>query len=248
MKKEQIIQTCLEVSTGENYLEIGVGSGYGLVPIKAKRKWGVDPTILSPWESFKDCLKKNTFSFREGIRFLRQRTGFLRDRVRLFEMTSDRFFETKSEFLDRYKIDVALVDGLHTYEQSLTDVINCLTYLRTGGFIVIHDCNPTTGAMAYPTNSREDAAKKKLPGWTGEWCGDVWKAIVHLRAHRDDLFVCVLDCDYGVGLVKRGKPESMLDLPLEHIRDMPYQDLVSRREELLNLKHPDFLNDFIGHS
>jgi hypothetical protein len=40
--------------------------------------------------------------------------------------------------------------------------------------------------------------------------GDVWKTIVHLRSHRRDLDVAVLDCDFGVGIVRKNVPESRL--------------------------------------
>ena len=35
------------------------------------------------------------------------------------------------------------------------------------------------------------------------WNGTVWKAIYQLRTTRKDLHVCVVDTDWGIGVVKR---------------------------------------------
>ena len=56
-----------------------------------------------------------------------------------FETTSDAFFANETGFLEQHGIDVALIDGLHTYKQVLRDVENTLGYLRDDGDIVLHD-------------------------------------------------------------------------------------------------------------
>jgi len=232
MTKEEIINKYLTATHGENYLEIGVRRGTSIKPIMAKKKWGVDPKIVLNRSKLIDYLLKKV-SFLSNTHF--------------FEMTSDHFFKTQFRMFKDTKINVALIDGIHTYEQSLRDVVNCLNYLDDNGVIVMHDCNPITPAMAFPASSIDDAKKQILSGWTGKWCGDVWKTIAYLRSHRNDLFVCVLACDKGVGIIKRGKPESMLQLSLEQINDMSYGNLFSRREELLNLKGPEYIDHLIEY-
>jgi hypothetical protein len=111
-----------------------------------------------------------------------------------------------------WTLDVVFVDGLHTYQQALKDVNNSLINLNEKGVIIIHDCNPPHEAAAYPADSYDHAASLSLPGWTGEWCGDVWKTICYLRSHRNDLKIFVLDCDYGLGIVMRGEPDNDLDI------------------------------------
>jgi len=233
MNKEQIINYCLERNKGSNYLEIGVRSGRSITPIVAKRKWGVDPEIRLSGHPLKNYLKKKK-AFLFGTRF--------------FNMTSDKFFETHKSLLKKHEIHVAFVDGLHTYEQSLRDVDNCLKYLSDDGFIVMHDCCPTTSSSAFPAKSLADARKMNLPGWTGDWCGDVWKTIVNLRLSRSNLAVVVLDCDLGVGVIKKGKRESMPTLTLGDLEGMGYDDLALKKKELLNLKDPDFIHEFINVS
>lgn len=160
----------------------------------------------------------------------------LRDE-RYFELTSDDFFRRKSRLLSRYKIDVAFIDGLHDYKQSLRDVLNTLNCLETFGVIVMHDCNPPSEIIATPLSMYVPKSKP--------WTGDVWKTIVHLRSLREDLNVFVLDCDWGIGIITRGKPENMLDYFITDIEQMSYRDLSVQRKSFLNLKEPDYLYEFL---
>jgi hypothetical protein len=161
-------------------------------------------------------------------------------------MTSDAFFQQKSGQLFNEKgIDVAFIDGLHTDEQTYKDVLNVLDCLSDGGVILLHDCNPPTESSAFPAASWEDAARAKPDGWNGCWCGDVWKTVVRLRSCHEDLRVFVLDCDWGVGVVHRGKPDSVLGLPERAVETMTYQYLEKNRQALLNLKPQEYLFDFL---
>ncbi len=151
---------------------------------------------------------------------------------RFFKMTSDEFFLNPPDDIVKKGIDIAFIDGLHTYEQSLRDVENVLKYLNPDGVIVMHDCLPDSEASAMP--SLEEA--KKHPEFRGFWTGEVYKTIIHLRAMRNELFVEVIDTDWGVGIIKRGEPESKVEMSLEEIKRMGYRDLKRRYDYYLNLK------------
>ncbi|MBD3296373.1 MAG: class I SAM-dependent methyltransferase [Candidatus Omnitrophica bacterium] len=232
MNRIEIVQKCIDVLDKENYLEIGVCHGDSIRCIGAKRIFGVDPKLFP---EYRNPIKR---FFKRHCRF--------GPNVNFFEMTSDAFFGKKSSLLKKYKIGVAFVDGLHTHEQALRDVMNCLDYLDEDGVIIMHDCNPLSEAAACVADSPLEASGKDVPGWTGEWNGDVWKAIVSLRSFRNDLRVCVLDCDQGVGVIRRGEPVSVLGFSEEEIEKMSYGDLAARRQELLNLKDPGYLEEFLG--
>ena len=88
----------------------------------------------------------------------------------LFYETSDMFFEKHAtELFSKDPLNVAFVDGLHTWEQTYQDVLNCLNYLSDNGVILMHDCNPPTAATAHPAESWQAAAEMGLPGlWEGQ--------------------------------------------------------------------------------
>lgn len=163
--------------------------------------------------------------------------------AKYYEITSDDFFALK----DRQKtFGVIFVDGLHTFQQAKKDVENALQCLSNGGVLVMHDCNPPSKTAAVPAESWEQSRSMKLPDWNRDWCGDVWKTICYLRTHRNDLNVFVLDCDFGLGIICKGTPESRLNLSDEDINNLEYDDFAADRPGLLNLKDEGFLDTFLS--
>ncbi len=222
------VQRALGMRSDPVYLEIGVSRGQAFQRITADVKIAVDPA----------------FKLSERTRELADATGRV---THYFETTSDAFFENETAFLERHPIDVALIDGLHTYEQVVRDVENTLRFLRDDGVIFLHDCNPPFALAGRRAESWEDfIAQQKGPLVIGVWNGDVWKAIVALRSTRRDLLVGVLKCDQGVGFVRKGSPESPLSYSPEQIDALTYADLKADRKRLLNLKPPRYLGEFLS--
>lgn len=232
----QLIQRFIDELQAERYLEIGVAKGKVLFNVECKVKIGVDPK----------------FRIRTGKRFRHQLLYKCFQRGILFaEMTSDDFFMQYKTHLIEKPPQVVFIDGLHTFEQTLKDVFNTLNYLDKGGVIIFHDCNPAHKASATPALSIPEAKQKyesenKDGGWAGEWCGDVWKVIPYLRQRHPDLHVCVLDEDYGLGIVARKIPADPPCYNPTHFSEtglnkfsqsLTYDDLVADKVNLLNLKN-----------
>jgi hypothetical protein len=221
-----IINTLLKHRQGPTYLEIGVKAGSTFCHVEAPRKIAVDPIPVTP------PVSRHLLEAR---------------RATYYAKTSDLFFQENDRIFADAGIDVAFVDGLHTCQQVLSDVANCLHYLAPHGVIIAHDCNPKSESAAAPGTSPE--ARKTVPGHEGQhaWNGDVWKAIVHLRSCSPDLNVFVLDCDQGLGFITRGQPDNMLSCTPAQIDAMTYRDLAADRERLLNLKPPSHFQTFLAH-
>ena len=77
------------------------------------------------------------------------------------------------------------------------------------------------------------------------WNGDVFKAIVNLRATRNDLQIMVLNTDHGIGIIRRGAAESNLPLTIEQVDNLGYGEFDKHRVEYLNLKQVDYYPTFI---
>lgn len=216
-----VIRTLMRTHGLRHYLEIGVFNGHVFFGVRSRFKIAVDPSFrFGPARTLGKTLVNpyNLFN-------------------RYFEKTSDTFFEEDAtHVLGGHGVDIALVDGLHEYEQVLRDVDHVLLYLNPGGVIVLHDCSPRTAAAAVPFAERSP----------GPWNGDVWKAVVHLRSLRDDLDVFVLDCDEGLGFVTRGRPRSRLGFSAAQIRALRYDDLVMHRREWLGLEPPPYFEKCFG--
>ena len=221
------VQRALNGRVNPVYLEIGVSRGQAFQRISADVKIAVDP-------AFKLSARTRELADAKGRE------------IHYFETTSDAFFESERAFLEQHPIDVALIDGLHTYGQVVRDVEKTLRYLRDDGVIFLHDCNPPFALAARPAASWDDfIAQQSGPLVIGVWNGDVWKAIVQLRSTRHDLLVGVLKCDQGVGFVRKGSPESPLFYSVEQVEALTYADLKADRERLLNLKPPRYLGEFL---
>ena len=64
--------------------------------------------------------------------------------------------------------------------------------MNDNGVILVHDCMP------------DSLSKQAVPRYRMQWNGDVWKAIVDLRQHKDlNIFTC--EIDQGVGIIKKIK-------------------------------------------
>jgi len=226
MSRIEIIQRIINKKKATKYLEIGVERGNCFLLIRAKRKYAVEPRFMISWKKKLKWMRKNPCNIF----------------AKYYEVRSDDYFAYKNHSKG---YDVVFVDGLHTYKQTLRDVDNSLLYLNKKGVIVVHDCSPPYEAAAYPADSYIHAASSNIPGWNGDWCGDVWKTIVHLRSFHEDLNIFVLDHDYGLGIITRGEPDNMLSFSMEELNELAYKDLEKNREELLNLKKVDFFREFL---
>ncbi len=230
MNRMDIVQLVIDHLKARNYLEIGVKKGKLFLNVRAGKKLAVDPVLkIGAARKLKYSVRNTSNVFNE-----------------YYEMTSDHFFAGQAKRLAGLnKIDVVFIDGLHTYGQSLVDAQNCLKHLSEKGVILMHDCSPQSEVQACPADSRAHADNISPDGKTAGWSGDVWKTIVNLRSNRPDLNIFVLDCDHGIGVIAYGKPDKMLQLSEEQIVAMSYQDLAENRNELINLKPPEYIHKFL---
>jgi hypothetical protein len=226
MKRIEVVQRIIDKKKARRYLEIGVSNGTNFFRIKARQKTAIDPHFKFSGKRKAEWILKNPRNLT----------------AKYCECTSDDFFSSAGSGA---RFDVVFIDGLHTYEQSLRDVVSSLARLEKGGVIVIHDCNPLSQAAAHPAESFQQAATLNLPGWEGSWSGDVWKTVCYLRSQRRDLRVFVLNCDGGLGIVTKGEPDNPLDLSEEELDRMTYEDLAKERKGLLNLKAEGYLFEFL---
>ncbi|QEC53140.1 methyltransferase family protein [Anseongella ginsenosidimutans] len=223
MDRLYVIQTLMKQRKLKNYLEIGVFNGHVFFRIQSSFKVAVDP-------------EPNFTVYRKIGKTVFNPSNFFNQ---YFQKTSDAFFiEDACSLYKNRQIEIALIDGMHEYSYALRDIENTLDHLSDDGIIIVHDCNPRNREHACSFKEYKDR------NFTGIWNGDVWKAIVHLRAHRDDINVFVLDCDHGLGIIQKGKPrhhKPKFNGP--DIASFTFEDLDSNREEWLGLKPANYFYD-----
>ena len=231
MDRLHILQKLVDRNNYKKYLEIGVHKGLLFLELDCRHKLAVDPRFQ--------------IDFSKKLKMLVKKRRNLRNKY--FEMTSDKFFTEHKDFIREFgAFDLVFVDGLHTFEGSLKDVLNSLNYLNEDGCIVVHDCFPPRKAAATPANSYEEVNLLKPEGWNGLWCGDVWKTIVYLKTlYKDELEVVVLDTDFGLGII-RPKNGPVRDLEINQeifhkINALDYDYLCTNPNEIIGLRNKNYL-------
>ncbi len=200
------------------YLEIGVREGVSFRRVRASKKVGVD---VCRTESMKTLGSNEAF----------------------YELPSDRFFASIAEGLITIApVDVALVDGLHTYEQAYRDIINASGVMNPSGVILVDDSYPKTADRANPEP-------------TGRaWNGEVWKAMAHIVKEQPQWSVSTIDLDEGIGIVSGfGRSPEPFDRNIaQEIQSLAYEDLLLnpglvslkslRKSEISSLLKPSYGN------
>lgn len=187
--------------------------------------------VRNPWDCFDHIICENKDSVDPGLENKENNVKY--------KYTSDDFFRLlESGKLDKekdFKWDLIFIDGLHTSYQVEQDIKNSLKHLSENGTIVLHDCNPPT----------EYHARADYHDWStiagGLWNGTVWKAIYRLRCFNPGVDVCVIDKDWGCGIVRIGSQE-LCDF------DNPYFDydvFRNNRVRHLNLILSDEFSDWL---
>jgi hypothetical protein len=139
------------------------------------------------------------------------------DDARIFQAPSDIFF--KSLCPPEKRFDVIFIDGLHRYEQVVRDLVHSLAVLAPGGFIAIHDIDPTNkNFKVYSEN--------KNPG---AWVGDTWKILPHVHFEMRKLPYYALQKWPGMLVVSN--PDQFADFEITY----PFADY--SREALLGTLH-----------
>ena len=138
-------------------------------------------------------------------------------------MTSDEFFKKNNEIFD-----IIFLDGLHTYEQTIKDILNSLNIISDKGIILIHDCLP------------KKIWNQIVPRVYGHWNGDVWKAIVHSRTF-DQADTYTIIADHGLGIIFKRQNRNLLNLKITNFKKLKYADYYNNHLKFMNLINYDNL-------
>lgn len=120
---------------------------------------------------------------------------------KIFPLRSFDYFARRDvrRDLESDVIDLAFIDGLHTFDQVLRDFINIEKFADERTVVLVHDC------IAVDSLTAERERK------TAFWTGDVWKFIPILREFRPDLTVFTVAAPpSGLGVVTGLDPHSTI--------------------------------------
>ncbi len=193
-----VIQSLLDLFPDPAYLEIGVDEGATFHGLRAGRKVAVDPAFKFRPPADGD----GTVSYREA--------------------TSDAYFADLRP--DAPKFDVIYVDGLHTFEQVLRDLLNAIDRLSAAGVIVLDDILPNSYHASLPSLDEAFrvrnyvADRQNQPGLKADttWMGDVYKAAFFVRGFLQSFSMATVAENHGQLVLWRA-PRSPGDLGEETV-------------------------------
>ena len=135
--------------------------------------------------------------------------------------SNDFFLKNKLNF------DIIFIDGLHHYNQVLTDIKKSIEILNDDGFILVHDCLP------------KSLAQQAVPRYRGYWNGDVWKSIVELRTYKN-LDVFTSQIDFGIAVIRKKLNSDPLIFKENIIfKDLKFKDYFYNYKNFMNIKSYD---------
>jgi predicted O-methyltransferase YrrM len=135
-KEHEEIRKWLNATKAEHTLEVGFAYGSSALVFaehhqKLNHK-GIRHTIIDP-NQYGDEKEHWEGIGAENLK----RVGFVKGRNwRLIEKTST---DALPELARKLKLDMALIDGWHTFDYTLIDIFYCLQMLRVGGILIVDD-------------------------------------------------------------------------------------------------------------
>lgn len=159
----------------KTYLEIGVWKGDTFHNVDTALRIGVDPSPLFDWKAS-----------------LNASTHF-------HPMKSDQFFSSEA---GRYRFDLAFIDGLHEYQQTLRDFFSTLALSRKRAIWVIDDTHPSDYFSALPSQDQAFRGRAQYGSTSQSWHGDVFKVVLALH----DFFPALSFCTIATG----GNPQTLV--------------------------------------
>ena len=169
VKRNYVVQGMLSLFDNPSYLEVGVAQGSTFKNVSAARKVAVDPAFRFDTAEAAEAQPGSVF----------------------YDMTSDEYFFSSSA---DEKFDVIYLDGLHTFHQTLRDLMNSLNHVADDGIIVVDDIWPSSLAAALPAAADYKAVRKFLEIERGAWMGDVYRLVMFVDTFCPRWsFACVED-------------------------------------------------------
>lgn len=208
IRRFQVVRRLLALYDNPRYLEIGVCEGYTFDRVQAPVKVAVDP------------------EFRFDHRAAQQASPG----TAYHEVTSDEYFGRIVGPDDRF--EVIYLDGLHTFEQTLRDLINALDHLTPQGVILIDDVRPPTYLASLPDRDNFFQVRSWLRSTDQRWMGDVYKLVYFIDTFFPQLTVRTIANNHGQAVVWRQRRHPVRERTVREIGELTFEQFALSQDVL----------------
>ena len=204
MQRSKVIQSYVDLYVDANYLEVGVSHGTTFHAVKAAKKVAVDPKFQIPsgdWESTSEY----------------------------HEITSDEYFLSLKD--EGSLFEVIYLDGLHTFEQTLRDLMNAINLLRRDGVIIVDDVLPDSYHSSLPDVREHYAVKAAVAANDHSWMGDTYRLVYFVQSFLPMFDYATVEDNHGQLVLWRGKrkPGLFVERKVEDIARLDFRHIVMQR-------------------
>ena len=204
ISRSGVLQRLLGLYEQPRYLEIGVNRGVTFHAVTAHRKVAVDPKFV--------------FAVPAG-----QSEG-----VSYHEVTSDEYFGRIVAAEERF--DLIYLDGLHTFEQTLRDLINALAHLAPGGVVLIDDIIPNSFQASLPSPAAARAVRDFLGQTDPSWMGDVFKLVFFVQSFFQKLSYATIRDNHGQLVLWQASREKVVARDIGEFARLSFADVVLQKD------------------
>jgi len=201
----QVVQSLLDLFESPTYLEIGVNEGVTFHAAKAARKVAVDP---------KFCFEHQS----------RAETS-----CEYHETTSDIYFGSIASPLDRF--DVIYLDGLHTFEQTLRDLLNALQYRSDLGVVLVDDVLPNSYEASLPDQRLSSLVRSSTKREDPSWMGDVFKLVFFVETFLQQFSYSTTQDNHGQLVLWPKRREVVPFRDLRSLAELQFSDVITKAPE-----------------
>ncbi len=203
MDRSDVIQGLLSLYESPEYLEVGVHHGVTFHMLTAARRVAVDP----------------------DFRFDLVQARATNPDASYHSIPSDDYFSHVIGADEKF--DVIFLDGLHTFEQTLRDLLNAIGHIKPGGAIVIDDVLPNSYAASLPTWEM-NIRYRNVRGITDDsWMGDVFRLVYFIRDYLRHFSYATTNEQHGIAILwNTPRPAPSAPLGMNDIMRIDYSDVV----------------------
>lgn len=201
ISRNGVVQAALDLFEAPRYLEVGVNRGVTFNAVRAAQKVAVDPKFLFDFEAIERDVPGTAFH----------------------ETTSDDYFGNIARPDTRF--DVIYLDGLHTSEQTIRDLINAISFLAPEGVIVIDDVFPSSYSASLHDRADTRVLLKSTGDTSGAWMGDVYRLVFFVESFCQQFSYGTVNNNHGQLVLWREARPSLPDRTLVDTGAKTYKDL-----------------------
>ncbi|WP_174274986.1 class I SAM-dependent methyltransferase [Sphingomonas bacterium] len=214
MERFEVIQRLLDLFPAPRYLEIGVDQGVTFHKLRAASKAAVDVRFAFDLDAARQDPANANCAY--------------------FEMTSDQYF-TMDQGRDA-QFDVVFLDGLHTFDQTLRDLLHSSYVLAPGGLLIVDDVMPSTYAASLPDLDLSRRFWQATNNPDGSWMGDVYRLVFFIADYMTSFSYATVTENHGQTILWRdARAATAMSRKVETIARLEYVDAVMGRE-IFNLQ------------